>query len=112
MKRYFALALALALVFSALAGCSKKLEYESYAGDIPVKIIYDDSKHKSATIIDGEDEYRVVKENHDIFITYPNGSVFSYLWDKDISLWDMSLNGPISGYIPGADLVMSLNTAK
>lgn len=111
-KRYLAFTLALVAALLTLTGCSKKLEYESEAGDTPVKIVYEDSKHKNATIIDGEDEYKVEKKDHDIIITYPNGSVLSYIWDKDISLWDISLDGPISGYIAGDDLVFALNTAK
>lgn len=113
MKKKLSLMLALVLMLSLFAGCEKKLEFEAEIEGTPVKIVYADTKYTHATIYEGENEYKVVHEDKDFIITYPNGAVFSYIWNPSVSMWNMKLTGgSTSDYIDGADLVMALNEAK
>ena len=113
MKKKLSLMLALVLMLSLFAGCEKKLEFEAEIEGTPVKIVYADSKYTHATIYEGENEYKGVHEDKDFIITYPNGAVFSYIWNPSVSMWNMKLTGgSTSDYIDGADLVMALNEAK
>lgn len=113
MKKKLSLMLVLILALSLFAGCEKKLEFEAEIEGTPVKIVYTDTKYTHATIFAGEDEYKVVHEDKDFIITYPNGAVFSYIWNPSVSMWNMKLTGGTTkDYIEGADLVMALNEAK
>ena len=84
MKKKLSLMLALVLMLSLFAGCEKKLEFEAEIEGTPVKIVYADSKYTHATIYEGENEYKVVHEDKDFIITYPNGAVFSYIWNTSV----------------------------